>query len=95
VADTPLFLTLEQALLVHSYQIEQHGGSSAVLDIRGLESALAQPLASFAGSFLHEDLSAMAAAYLFHIVQNHPFEDGNKRTGTHAAITFLGINGSN
>src|SRR6266478_5324967 len=57
------------------------------------QSALAQPSASFGGVFLHEDLPMMAAAYLFHIVLNHPFEDGNKRAGTHAAITFLAMNG--
>jgi death-on-curing protein len=93
VTNTPLFLTLDQVLLLHAYQTEHHGGSKAVLNIGGLESALAQPPASFGGNFLHEDLPTMAAAYLFHIVQNHPFEDGNKRAGTHAAIAFLAMNG--
>jgi death on curing protein len=50
-------------------------------------------MAAFGGEFLHEDLFAMAAAYLFHIVSNHPFIDGNKRTGLAAALIFLEING--
>jgi death on curing protein len=58
-----------------------------------LESTLAQPQAQFGGSFLHHDLYEMAAAYLFHIVMNHPFVDGNKRTGLDAATTFLRVNG--
>ena len=92
MTDEPLFLTLDEVLRLHDYQIEQFGGSGAVLDLGKLESAIAQPCASFGGAYLHEDLAAMAAAYLFHIVQNHPFEDGNKRTGTHAAIVFLALN---
>src|SRR5258706_15789175 len=89
----PLFLTLDEVLLIHAYQVENHGGDAAVLDIHKLESAIAQPRQMFAGEYLHADLAAMAAAYLFHIVGNHPFADGNKRTGTHAALTFLDMNG--
>ena len=62
-------------------------------DVGLLESAVAQPEAMFGGEYLHPDLSAMAAAYLFHIVKNHPFVDGNKRTGATAAVTFLLLNG--
>jgi death-on-curing protein len=51
------------------------------------------PQTSFGGTFLHADHYEMAAAYLFHIVSNHPFVDGNKRTGMVAALTFLDING--
>ena len=50
-------------------------------------------MASFGGVYLHEDLFAMAAAYLFHIVKNHPFVDGNKRPGLGAALAFLDGNG--
>ena len=89
----PLFLTLDEVLQLHDYQTRQHGGDPAVLDMGKLESAIAQPRQMFAGEYLHADLASMAAAYLYHIVQNHAFADGNKRTGTHAAIAFLGING--
>ena len=50
------------------------------------------PQASFGGQYLHKDLFEMAAAYLYHIVQNHPFLDGNNRTGAAAAIIFLAMN---
>jgi death-on-curing protein len=50
------------------------------------------PRAGFGGQFLHADLFEMAAAYVFHIVQNHPFVDGNKRVGAMAAFTFLKLN---
>ena len=58
-----------------------------------LESALAQPEAGFGGQYLHADEFEMAAAYLFHLVMNHPFADGNKRVGLHAALVFLALNG--
>ena len=50
------------------------------------------PAAGFGGGYLHSDLHEMAAAYLFHITRNHPFVDGNKRTGAVAALVFLSIN---
>ena len=51
------------------------------------------PAAGFENQFLHEDIFAMAAAYLFHLTMNHPFVDGNKRTGAMAAYVFLLTNG--
>jgi len=51
------------------------------------------PKASFGGTYLHADIYEMAATYLFHIVSNHPFLDGNKRTGTAATLIFLKLNG--
>ncbi|MEI6613905.1 MAG: type II toxin-antitoxin system death-on-curing family toxin [Chrysiogenales bacterium] len=62
-------------------------------DLELLKSALGFPAATFAGDFLHADICEMAAAYLFHIVKNHPFIDGNKRIGTVAALVFLILNG--
>ena len=59
---------------------------------RIMESAVAMPKAGFGDQYLHSDVFEMAAAYLFHIVQNHPFVDGNKRTGAMAAFTFLKLN---
>jgi len=89
----PYFLTLEFVLEQHKIMIEKYGGSHGIRDMNGLESALNMPKASFGGQFLHPDLYAMAAAYLFHITKNHPFVDGNKRIGTFAALAFLDING--
>ena len=62
-------------------------------DIKLLESAVAQPRARFGERWLHPDLYLMAAAYAFHIVRNHPFVDGNKRTGLTSAMLFLELNG--
>jgi death-on-curing protein len=87
------FLTLEEVLAIHQQQIDRYGGSPGVRDGAALESAVATPQASFDGVYLHVSIAGMAAAYLFHICQNHPFVDGNKRTGANAAITFLLLNG--
>jgi death-on-curing protein len=64
-----------------------------VRDKGALDSAVATPASTFDGAFLHEDLFHMAAAYAFHIAENQPFIDGNKRTGLNAALVFLDING--
>jgi death on curing protein len=92
VADT-LFLTLAEIIEIHADQIRRYGGQAGLRDLALLESALAQPEASFAGEWLHGDHYAMAAAYAYHLCQNHPFIDGNKRTGLAAALVFLELNG--
>ena len=90
---TPVFLSLAEVVEIHRDQIERYGGQAGIRDLGLLQSALAMPGAGFGGKYLHSDLIEMAAAYLFHIVQNHPFVDGNKRTGTVAGIVFLSLNG--
>jgi len=86
------FLTLDDVLETHIEQIETYGGSYGTRDLGLLKSALAQPEAMFGGQYLHADLFEMAAAYLFHLVMNHPFLDGNKRVGLESALLFLEIN---
>ena len=86
------FLGLDDVLMIHADQIAHYGGSASVRDKGLLESAVAMPRMSFAGQWAHDDLFAMAAAYLFHIVMNHPFVDGNKRTAAVCAIAFLAMN---
>lgn len=86
------FLYTADVLEIHRNQLELYGGTDGVRDNGLLESAIAQPQAMFAGNFLHEFPFEMAAAYLFHIVQNHPFLDGNKRTGAAVALVFLDFN---
>jgi death-on-curing protein len=88
----PWFLNIDHTMRLHRSLIEAYGGSEGVRDVGLLHSALAMPQASFGGEFLHRDLFEMAAAYLYHIVQNHPFIDGNKRVGAAAAIIFLSMN---
>lgn len=89
---SPVFLTLDEVLALHADQIERYGGSQGIRDMGLLESALAVPAATFGGQFLHGSLHEMAAAYLFHLTQNHPFIDGNKRVGLMAMLAFLGLN---
>jgi death on curing protein len=89
----PEFLTLEEVLAIHADQIARYGGSGGIRDIALLESAIAMPRMTFGEKYLHPTLHEMAAAYLFHLVQNHPFLDGNKRVGLSAALAFLGLNG--
>ena len=89
---TPHFLTLADALQIYRDQIQRYGGSDGVRDIGLLQSALAQPEASFGGEWLHKDLYAMAAAYAYHLCQNHSFIDGNKRTALACALVFLELN---
>ncbi|MBS0155507.1 MAG: type II toxin-antitoxin system death-on-curing family toxin [Nitrospira sp.] len=89
----PRFLSVEDVIDIHTDQIERYGGSLGVRDVELLRSAIGMPEAGFGNQYLHTDLFEMAAAYLYHIVQNHPFIDGNKRTGTMAAFVFLKLNG--
>jgi death-on-curing protein len=89
----PSFLTLDEVLALHADQIARYGGSPGLRDLPLLESALAAPEATFHGEYLHGSLPEMASAYLFHLVRNHPFVDGNKRVGLAAAIAFMGLNG--
>ena len=88
----PLFLTLAEVIEVHTDQIEHYGGQAGVRDLGLLKSALAQPEASFAGEWLHQNLYEMAAAYAYHLCQNHPSIDGNKRTALACALAFLELN---
>ncbi len=87
------FLSLDEVLALHADQISRYGGEAGVRDLGLLKSALAMPQARFGGQWLHPTLHEMAAAYLFHLIRNHPFIDGNKRAGLVCAIAFLGLNG--
>lgn len=89
----PRLLRLAEVLVIHAEMIDRYGGETGLRDRGLLESALAMPSMSFGGKPLHPDPYLMAAAYLFHLVRNHPFVDGNKRTAVAAAIVFLDLNG--
>ena len=86
------FLGLEEVLALHADQIERYGGGAGVRDLGLLESAVAAPESSFGGGYLHGSLPEMAAAYLFHLAQNHAFVDGNKRVAAAAMIMFVYLN---
>jgi death-on-curing protein len=87
----PVWLLKGVVLAVHDMQLAEHGGPAGVRDDALLESALARPINLHA--YGDSDRCALAAAYAFGIVRNHPFVDGNKRTGFLAAYIFLKMNG--
>lgn len=71
----------------------QTGGLMGIRDLNALESALAQPRATFGGVDLYPTAVDKASALGFCLIQNHPFTDGNKRIGHAAMETFLVLNG--
>lgn len=89
----PDFLTLAEVLEIHDYQVEKFGGIPGLGDLGLLECALAVPQATCGGHLLHGSLYDIAAAYAFHIAEDQPFLDGNKRTGLAAALVFLDLHG--
>jgi len=89
----PVFPSLSEVLEIHQDQVARYGGATGIRDIELLKSALGMPSATYGGQFLHTAIYEMAAAYLFHLVKNHPFIDGNKRVGAVTALIFLYLNG--
>jgi death-on-curing protein len=87
------FLTLSEILIILEDQIRNYGGMYGVRDLNLLSSAIYVPQSGFVGQYLHKSIPAMAAAYAFHICQNHPFIDGNKRVALATSLVFLDING--
>lgn len=87
------YLTLIEILELHRRILEQSGGASGIRDMGSLESALSQPRMTFGGEDLYPSVLEKAAALGFSIIMNHPFVDGNKRTGHAATETFLVLNG--
>ncbi|MBC7752750.1 MAG: type II toxin-antitoxin system death-on-curing family toxin [Moraxellaceae bacterium] len=83
------FLTLEDILELHDMQLESYGGATGIREPGLLESALMTPQASFGGELVHNGIFELAAAYAFHLAENQPFVDGNKRTALAAALVFL------
>jgi death-on-curing protein len=92
VSEEILFLSVEDVLVIHENTIAAEGGLGGLRDAGLLESAVLMPQQQFGGAYLHVDLPGMAAAYLFHVAQNHAFHDGNKRTAALAALVFLDVN---
>ncbi|MBP9021645.1 MAG: type II toxin-antitoxin system death-on-curing family toxin [Spirochaetes bacterium] len=87
------FLTLAEVIEIHNNQISLYGGAQGIRDISLLKSALAITESTFDNEYLHHDVFEMAAAYAYHICQNHPFIDGNKRVALVTALVFLDFNG--
>jgi len=89
-----VYLSVEQILHLYRVLIRAFGGRSGVRDRGGLESAVARSAMTFDGDDLYPDLAAKAAALMHSLVLNHPFVDGNKRTGAAAAELFLRVHGA-
>lgn len=88
-----IYLSTEEVLLLHEYQIETFGGSHGILNPNLLESAVLRPQASFSGEEVYKSVFEKAAVLMIGLIKNHPFVDGNKRTGLHASLVFLKLNG--
>jgi death-on-curing protein len=88
-----VFLTAEQVLFVHYRLLSETGGERGVRDLGLLESAIARPRATFNRQELYADIFEKAAALMESLINNHPFVDGNKRTGIACAVLFLKQNG--
>jgi death-on-curing protein len=87
------YLSINEILELHNRVMQASGGSLGVLDLGALASAVAQPRMTFAAQELYPTLPEKATALGFSLIQNHPFVDGNKRTGHAALETFLILNG--
>lgn len=87
------FLTAEQILFIHARLIDETGGSHGVRDLSMLLSAAGRPQATYGSQDLYPDFFHKAGALMDSLIRNHPFLDGNKRTGIAAAVLFLQING--
>ena len=87
--ETILFLEVDEVLALHRNALEVDGGIDGIREPGLIESAVAMPRQQFGGSYLHEDIPAMAAAYHFHLNKNHAFLDGNKRVAVMASTVFL------
>lgn len=87
-----LYLSVEQVEELHRTQIEHYGGSAGCRDAGAIEAAVARPAMTFGGEDLYPDVAAKAAALMHSLVSNHPFVDGNKRVGAHAALVFIELN---
>ncbi len=87
------YLRVEEILVIHDYQIERFGGAQGILNLPLLESAINRPITNISNKDMYESIYEKAAVLAYSIIINHPFVDGNKRTGMHSALTFLELNG--
>lgn len=88
-----IYLTLEQIIIIHEDQIVRYDGSSGLRDVSLLESAVFRPQSSFGGEDLYPTIFDKASALIHSLILNHPFIDGNKRTGIASMLVFLELNG--
>ena len=87
------YLSVAEILATHDYQIQRFGGTHGVLNLPLLESAVSRPKTNISGTDMYNTLYEKAAVLAYSLIKNHPFLDGNKRTGLHATLTFMELNG--
>ncbi len=87
------YLSVEEVLLIHEYQLQRYGGSPGLRSIHLLESSVCRPQTSYGGNELYRTPFDKAACLIHSLILNHPFIDGNKRTGMVAGTLFLRLNG--
>lgn len=88
-----IFLSVEEVIQIHDELVSEYSGLHGIRNMGLLISAIEMPKATMFGEYLHESIYDKASAYLYHIICNHAFLDGNKRTGSAAALIFLSQNG--
>ena len=86
------YITYQYVVEIHDHLVSEYGGKLGILNEGLLRSALEMPKARFNRKGLHRTIFDKTAAYLFHIIQNHPFVDGNKRTASMTAMVFFASN---
>lgn len=87
------FLSIDEIVYINKQNISLFGGIHGIRDFALLDAAVKRPQSSLSGNFLYKDTYTMAAVYAHGLIKNHPFIDGNKRTGMAAALIFLDTNG--
>lgn len=87
-----IFLDLEDIIKIHEIAIQKYGGRPGVRDFNLLLSAIYQPQQTFEGKYVYDSICKMAAVYAYHLAENQPFIDGNKRTAFAASVIFLRLN---
>ncbi len=87
------YLSVAEVLAIHDYQVQRFGGTHGILNLSLLESAISRPGTNISGTDMYSSLYEKAAVLSYSIIKNHPFLDANKRTGLHAALAFLELNG--
>ena len=86
------YLTIEQVIELHDEMLKRYGGLPGIRDKNLLWSAIDAPKAAMFGQEMYPSVYEKAAAYLYHLICNHPFNDANKRTGYAATLVFLEVN---
>jgi len=82
-------ISIDDILILHERSVADYGGMKGIRDLGMLESAIARPFQTFSGNELYPEAHQKAAALAESLIINHPFIDGNKRTGALSMIAFL------